>query len=105
MTTTTVNQSHLGEILAAERPRLLGLCTYLTGDPDSAEDIVQEVMLEAWRSFGKLRDPDAMDAWRNGIVRKGCINRKDAKHAEELLWYALRSLRLCGSFCLFRHRN
>lgn len=68
-TTTTINQSHFGEILVAERARLLGLCTYLTGDPESAEDVVQEVMLEAWRSFGKLRDPNAMAAWLNGIVR------------------------------------
>lgn len=72
MTTTTINQSQLGETLAAERPCLLGLCTYLTGEPDSAEDVVQEVMLEAWRSLEKLRNPEAMTAWLHGIVRNVC---------------------------------
>lgn len=82
MTTPTINQSQLGEILAAERSRLLGLCTYLTGDPDSAEDVVQEVMLEAWRSFGKLRDPDALDAWLNGIVRNVCARWQRSRSRE-----------------------
>lgn len=73
MTTATIHRSYLGETLATERPRLFGLCTYLTGDPDSAEDIVQEVMLEAWRSFDKLRDPNAMDAWLNTTSTKFCV--------------------------------
>jgi len=47
MTTTTIHWSYLEEILVTERTRLLGLCTHLTGDPDSAEDVLQEVMVEA----------------------------------------------------------
>lgn len=72
MSTTTIDQLQLQEMLTAQRPRLLGLCAYLTNDPDSAEDVVQEVLLEAWRSVEKLRDPTAVDAWLNGIVRNVC---------------------------------
>ncbi|MBV7333376.1 RNA polymerase sigma factor [Chloroflexi bacterium TSY] len=71
-TTTQIDQLHFQELLMTQRPRLLGLCTYLTSDPSSAEDIVQEVMLEAWCSLEKLRNPEALDAWLNGIVRNVC---------------------------------
>ena len=69
---TQIDQLHLQKLLTIQRPRLLGLCAYLTGDPHGAEDMVQEVMLEAWRSFTKLRNPEAVDAWLNGIVRNVC---------------------------------
>ena len=81
-TITRINQSLRQEILAAQRPRLLGLCAFLTGDPDSAEDIVQEVMLEAWRSFEKLRNPDAVEAWLNGIVRNVCTRWRRTRGRE-----------------------
>ena len=61
-TSTKIDQLYLQEILTTQRLRLLGLCAYLTGDPDSAEDVLQEVMLEEWRSIDKLRDPDAVEA-------------------------------------------
>ncbi|HYN89830.1 MAG TPA: RNA polymerase sigma factor [Ardenticatenaceae bacterium] len=62
-------ETSLQHILAAERPRLLRLCTALTGDPDAAEDVVQEVSIEAWRHAGQLRNPDAVGAWLSGIAR------------------------------------
>ena len=39
------------------KPKLLRYCTYRCGDPDAAEDIVQEAMVRLWR-----RDADAPPA-------------------------------------------
>lgn len=58
--------------LAAERPRLVRLCTRITGDPGSAEDLAQETLIEAWRHADGLRDPSAVQAWLTGIARNVC---------------------------------
>ncbi|MFN8488895.1 MAG: RNA polymerase sigma factor [Caldilineaceae bacterium] len=84
-TTTVIDQWRLQELLANARPRLQGLCAYLTSDPDSAEDLVQEVLLEAWRSFANLRNPEAVDAWLNGIVRNVCARWQRTRRRDALL--------------------
>lgn len=50
---------HIDEIVEAARPRLLRLAQLNGIGPDSAEDVVQETLLEAWRSLAKLREPHA----------------------------------------------
>jgi RNA polymerase sigma-70 factor (ECF subfamily) len=57
---------------AMERGRVLGLCVRLTGDPDAAEDLSQETLIEAWRSEHRLRDPSKRWAWLAGIARNVC---------------------------------
>lgn len=41
----------------------------LSGEADTAEDLVQEVFLEAWRSLHSLRDPGSAKAWLYQILR------------------------------------
>lgn len=62
----------LHPLLAAERPRLVRLCAYLVGDADAAEDLAQEVLFEAWRHIGRLRDREALGPWLSGIARNVC---------------------------------
>src|SRR5258706_4364406 len=59
--------------LAAERARLVRLCARLIGNPDAAEDLAQETLLEAWRSLAKLRTPDGLVPWLNAIARNVCL--------------------------------
>ncbi len=40
----------------------------LTGNREEAEDVVQESMIKAYRSLGKLKDPERFDAWIYRIV-------------------------------------
>ncbi|GLV60518.1 hypothetical protein KDH_73370 [Dictyobacter sp. S3.2.2.5] len=60
-------------VLATERPRLLRLCTRITGNALVAEDMVQETLLEAWRHLDDLREPEKFAQWLSGIARNVCL--------------------------------
>jgi RNA polymerase sigma-70 factor (ECF subfamily) len=68
--------------LVRERPRLVGLCAGLTGDPFAAEDLAQETLLEAWRHGSTLRDPTNLQAWLSGIARNVCLRWHRAQGRE-----------------------
>src|SRR6266567_4837271 len=63
----------LEEVLSGERTRIVGLCAMLTGNVDVAEDLAQEVLLEAWRSIERLRDAEQFSRWLSGIARNVCL--------------------------------
>jgi RNA polymerase sigma-70 factor (ECF subfamily) len=67
--------SELHETLEKERPRLVRLCTSWLNDPMTAEDVVQETLLEAWRKIETLRDPLAFRGWLAGIARNMSLRR------------------------------
>lgn len=69
----------LDELIVTARPRLLRLAQLNGIDPDSAEDVVQETFLEAWRSLPKLREPQRLSAWLDGICRNICKRHLHAK--------------------------
>ncbi len=56
------------------------LARYLTGDPELAEDIVQEALLKAYRGFETYRGENAK-AWLLTIVRRGFIDWSNARRA------------------------
>ncbi|HZC06628.1 MAG TPA: sigma-70 family RNA polymerase sigma factor [Ktedonobacterales bacterium] len=62
----------LGAALAGERARLVRLCQLLTSSADSAEDLAQETLLEAWRLLDRLREPEGLGAWLTAIARNVC---------------------------------
>jgi RNA polymerase sigma-70 factor (ECF subfamily) len=55
--------------LTANRAWLVRLCTRLSGNPDVAEDLAQETLIEAWRSADRLHSPDLWQPWLAGIAR------------------------------------
>ena len=71
--------STLETILAGERTRLVRFCAYLTGNPDAAEDLAQETVLEAWRNQQKLYHQDDRQnkenwiKWLRAIARNVCM--------------------------------
>jgi RNA polymerase sigma-70 factor (ECF subfamily) len=67
---------------AEERARLVRLCARLSGDPQSAEDLAQEALLEAWRHLGQLRDPARRAQWLSGIARNVCLRWLRRQHTE-----------------------
>ena len=51
-------------------PELYGYAVWLCRDRQLAEDLVQETLLRAWRSLGKLRDAGAAKPWLMTILRR-----------------------------------
>lgn len=40
------------------------------------DDLTQDILTVAWKRLGKLRDPEALDAWIRGIARRRCWNER-----------------------------
>ena len=70
-----------------ERARMVRLCTLLTGDGEAAEDLAQEVLLEAWRLASRLLDPSGRAHWLSAIARNVCLRwrRRRAREGRGLL--------------------
>jgi RNA polymerase sigma-70 factor (ECF subfamily) len=68
---------------ALERTSLVRLCARITGDPDAAEDLAQETLLEALRNAHKLHDLTGRPQWLAAIARNVCL-RWARKRGREL---------------------
>lgn len=51
------------EVVRDHLERLYGFCIRLSNDPTEAEDLVQETLLRAMRSWDDLRDPARVKGW------------------------------------------
>lgn len=69
--------------LVAARPRLLRLARLRGVPADVAEDVVQETLLEAWKSLDRLYDPTGASRWLDEICRNVC-RRYARRHVLEL---------------------
>jgi len=57
------DQREFERVVMPEAPRLLRFARRLTGNTPSAEDLVQETLLKAWRSFRQFREGSSARAW------------------------------------------
>jgi RNA polymerase sigma-70 factor, ECF subfamily len=62
------SQAEFERIVMPEAPRLLRFAARLTRDTAAAEDLVQETLLKAWRSFHQFRDGTNARAWLYRIL-------------------------------------
>jgi len=67
------------QLFTEARPRLLRLARLNGIATDIADDVVQETMMEAWRHFANLRDPQRFDTWLDGICRNVCRRQARAQ--------------------------
>jgi RNA polymerase sigma-70 factor (ECF subfamily) len=81
---TTTQKEDFEAVALDQLPRLYSLARRLVGD--GAEDLVQECLMRAYRSFESLSAPEATGRWLQTILvntfRDGL--RKDARRVEEV---------------------
>jgi RNA polymerase sigma factor (sigma-70 family) len=64
---------HIEELFSRSEPRLQRLARSQRVAPDVVEDIVQETLIEAWKSLDHLRNEARFTAWLDGICRNVCL--------------------------------
>jgi RNA polymerase sigma-70 factor (ECF subfamily) len=82
----------LGELVASEGPRLYGLARRLCGDPADAEDLVQETLLNAYRSWHQLADKESPRPWLYAIARRACQRMRRPRAGAPARFESLESL-------------
>ena len=69
-------------LYAEHGPALTGYVTRIIGDPQRAEDIVQETLVRAWRKAGSLEgDPASLRSWLFTVAHNLAIDEHRAKKA------------------------
>lgn len=64
-----------GELVRRHGPRLLGLARHLVG-PDSAEDVIQEAMVDAYRGLDGFAGNAAVGTWLYRIALNRCLRER-----------------------------
>lgn len=64
------------------RRPLAAAAYHLCGDRDTAQDIVQETFVDAYRGFDSLREPEKAGAWLYAILRRKVISHHRSRKPE-----------------------
>ncbi len=78
----TDRRLRFGRLCEGLRPDLLRFAWWLGRDRGLAEDVVQEAMLRAWKSFDSLADEGKAKAWLLTIVRREFARSFERKRLE-----------------------
>ncbi|MEJ1353399.1 MAG: sigma-70 family RNA polymerase sigma factor [Candidatus Sedimenticola sp. (ex Thyasira tokunagai)] len=80
---TSHGREHLfNQLITSYAPDLERYSYWLAGDRHTAEDLVQEALLRAWRSIDRLQDPKAAKGWLLTILRRENARRFERKRLE-----------------------
>jgi RNA polymerase sigma-70 factor (ECF subfamily) len=74
------------DICAAKRREMYFTAFAMLGSKEEAEDVVQDTILSMFKSIGRLKNPNAINAWMHTILHDSCVNiiRKNDKRVPAL---------------------
>jgi len=86
----TVNSSDPREQIVDYLPEMRAFALSLTRNPSSADDLVQDAIIKAWKSFHQFQSDTNLRAWLFTIVRNTFYSdlrkrRREMNHAEATL--------------------
>lgn len=81
-------QDQVTEFVAARGPALVGYARLLTGDHDSAQDLVQDALAKAWSRWRAGADIESLEAY----VRKVVLTTYLDQYRRRRLWQSRRHL-------------
>ena len=84
---------------------LAALIRYRIGHPQHAEDVLQEVLVQAWTRIGALREPDKIGPWLMQIARNQCRDFFKAAQRREKPTEDAALARTVDSDLLWQHRR
>lgn len=74
-----VSPDQIMSAVMKSRPRLHGYAWVVTGDPDLAEDVLQEVSLLALQKAEEINDEKHLDGWLHESIRRQGLATRRAK--------------------------
>ena len=80
---TAANRKQFSDLVDTYSKDLYRYAYWLAGNRAVAEDLVQETLLRAWKSWGKLKDPKAVKGWLLTIVRRENARRFERYQPQE----------------------
>ncbi len=77
--------SRIGSILETHRAALQLHCYRMTGSAGDAEDLVQETLLRAWRSYDSFQGKSSLQTWLHRIATNVCLDALKKRQPRRLL--------------------
>jgi RNA polymerase sigma-70 factor (ECF subfamily) len=71
----------LEQLLASVRPRLYALAMRVLGDPDEAEDAVQDAQVKVWKNLDRFEGRAAFSTWLHRIGVNAALDRRRRRPA------------------------
>lgn len=65
--------------------RMYAIATRILGDPDSAQDAVQQALWAAWRDLPNLRDTSRFEAWLRRLLVRCCYEEANRRRRVRLM--------------------
>jgi RNA polymerase sigma-70 factor (ECF subfamily) len=69
------DQDAFTALVASSSGQLNAVARLILRDPQTADDAVQDALVDAWRGIRGLRDPDRFEPWIRQVLLRSCRDR------------------------------